>query len=111
MNLESVTCNVGYMCIYTCPSLKLFHALVVLLVNYLRLFFFGFCRSSYLTDMVIPPPARAPAITKFLKPYVLKMHFTNNFVSAQVIHTPSATVACAASSQEKGPQAKHGVYA
>ena len=51
--------------------------------------------------MVIPAPARAPAITKFLKPYVLKMHFTNNFVSAQIIHTPSATIACAASSQEK----------
>jgi ribosomal protein L18 len=51
--------------------------------------------------MVVPPPARAPAITKFLKPYVLKMHFTNNFVSAQVIHTPSSTVACVASSQEK----------
>ena len=30
-------------------------------------------------------PARAPAITKFLKPYVLKKYFTNNFVSAQVI--------------------------
>jgi ribosomal protein L18 len=43
----------------------------------------------------------APAIIKFLKPYILKMHFTNNFVSAQVIHTPSATVACSASSQEK----------
>ncbi|KAM3310561.1 hypothetical protein ACQJBY_031324 [Aegilops geniculata] len=51
--------------------------------------------------MVIPAPTRAPAITKFLKPYVLKMHFTNNFVTAQVIHTPSATIACAASSQEK----------
>ncbi|GJN23661.1 hypothetical protein PR202_gb11327 [Eleusine coracana subsp. coracana] len=57
--------------------------------------------SAYLADMVIPPPARMPAITKFVKPYILKMHFTNNFVSAQVIHTPSATVACAASSQEK----------
>jgi ribosomal protein L18 len=51
--------------------------------------------------MVIPPSARAPAITKFLKPYILKMHFTNSFVSAQVIHTPTATVACSASSQEK----------
>lgn len=29
------------------------------------------------------------------------MHFTNKFVSAQVIHSPSATVACSASSQEK----------
>ncbi|KAG8097863.1 hypothetical protein GUJ93_ZPchr0013g37901 [Zizania palustris] len=51
--------------------------------------------------MVIPPPARAPAVAKFLKPYVLKMHFTSNYVSAQVIHTPSGTVACSASSQEK----------
>jgi ribosomal protein L18 len=89
-----------YAHLYLSILIKLFHTLVVLLVNYPHLFF-GFCRSSYLTDMVIPPPARAPAITKFLKPYVLKMHFTNNFVSAQVIHTPSATVACAASSQEK----------
>ncbi|CAI9097048.1 OLC1v1033344C1 [Oldenlandia corymbosa var. corymbosa] len=51
--------------------------------------------------MVIPPPIRAERITKFLKPYVLKMHFTNRFVSAQVIHTPTATVAASASSQEK----------
>ncbi|KAG2535993.1 hypothetical protein PVAP13_9NG160300 [Panicum virgatum] len=61
----------------------------------------GFFRSARLDDMVTPPPARAPAITKFLKPYILKMNFTNNFVSAQVIHTPSATVTCSASSQEK----------
>ncbi|PON34478.1 Ribosomal protein [Parasponia andersonii] len=51
--------------------------------------------------MVIPPPDRPPSVTKFLKPYVLKMHFTNKFVSAHVIHTPTATVACSASSQEK----------
>ncbi|PON84196.1 Ribosomal protein [Trema orientale] len=51
--------------------------------------------------MVVPPPARPPSVTKFLKPYVLKMHFTNKFVSAQVIHTPTATVASSASSQEK----------
>ncbi|KAL5999232.1 hypothetical protein ACLOJK_040682 [Asimina triloba] len=51
--------------------------------------------------MVIPPPVRPPRITKFLKPYVLKMHFTNKYVSAQVIHTPTATVASSASSQEK----------
>ncbi|GAV62522.1 Ribosomal_L18p domain-containing protein [Cephalotus follicularis] len=51
--------------------------------------------------MVIPPPVRTPRITNFLKPYVLKMHFTNNFVNAQVIHSPTATVACSASSQEK----------
>ncbi|EXB50268.1 50S ribosomal protein L18 [Morus notabilis] len=51
--------------------------------------------------MVIRPPARPPLITKYLKPYVLKMHFTNKFVNAQVIHTPTATVAASASSQEK----------
>ncbi|KAG5081811.1 hypothetical protein AAZX31_02G289000 [Glycine max] len=51
--------------------------------------------------MVIPPPVRPPRITQFLKPYVLKMHFTNKYVSAQVIHTPTATVASSASSQEK----------
>ncbi|KAI4313203.1 hypothetical protein L6164_026200 [Bauhinia variegata] len=51
--------------------------------------------------MVIPPPARAPRIIDYLKPYVLKMHFTNKYVSAQVIHTPTATVASSASSQEK----------
>ena len=51
--------------------------------------------------MVIPPPVRPPRIIKYLKPYVLKMHFTNKFVSAQVIHTPTATVASSASSQEK----------
>ncbi|KAI5658708.1 hypothetical protein M9H77_27501 [Catharanthus roseus] len=51
--------------------------------------------------MVIPPPVRPERVTNFLKPYVLKMHFTNKFVNAQVMHTPTATVACAASSQEK----------
>ncbi|XP_065854486.1 uncharacterized protein [Euphorbia lathyris] len=52
--------------------------------------------------MVIPPPAKwPPRITQYLKPYILKMHFTNKFVSAQVIHSPTATVACSASSQEK----------
>lgn len=51
--------------------------------------------------MVIPPPVRPPRITNFLKPYILRMHFTNKYVSAQVIHTPTATVASSASSQEK----------
>ncbi|OIW16437.1 hypothetical protein TanjilG_19153 [Lupinus angustifolius] len=51
--------------------------------------------------MVIPPPVRAARIVNYLKPYVLKMHFTNKYVSAQVIHTPTATVASSASSQEK----------
>ncbi|KAG6590442.1 rplR, partial [Cucurbita argyrosperma subsp. argyrosperma] len=51
--------------------------------------------------MVIPPPVRPPRLTQYLKPYVLKMHFTNKYVSAQVIHSETATVASAASSQEK----------
>ncbi|GAB2211604.1 hypothetical protein Droror1_Dr00024928 [Drosera rotundifolia] len=50
--------------------------------------------------MVIPPPVRPPRISEFLKPYVLKMHFTNKYVHAQVVHAPTATVAASASSQE-----------
>ncbi|CAH2075693.1 unnamed protein product [Thlaspi arvense] len=53
------------------------------------------------TEMVIFPPVKPERLAKYLKPYVLKMHFTNKFVSAQVIHSPTATVASAASSQEK----------
>ncbi|XP_073273935.1 uncharacterized protein [Primulina huaijiensis] len=52
-------------------------------------------------EMVIPPPSRPQRLTKFLKPYVLRMHFTNKYVNAQVVHTPSATVASSASTQEK----------
>lgn len=59
--------------------------------------------------MVIPPPVRAPRITEFLKPYVLKMHFTNKFVHAQVIHSPTATVAASASSQEKALRPTMGI--
>lgn len=51
--------------------------------------------------MIVPPPVRSGRIIKFLKPYVLKMNFTNKYVSAQVIHSPTATVASSASSQEK----------
>uniref|UniRef100_A0A453EMD9 50S ribosomal protein L18 n=1 Tax=Aegilops tauschii subsp. strangulata TaxID=200361 RepID=A0A453EMD9_AEGTS len=51
--------------------------------------------------MVVPPPDRAARIVGFLKPYLLRMHFSNKYVTAQVIHTPTATVACSASSQEK----------
>ncbi|KAJ6991032.1 hypothetical protein NC653_019298 [Populus alba x Populus x berolinensis] len=57
--------------------------------------------STYDIQMVIPPPVRPPRVTQFLKPYVLKMHFTNQYVNAQVTHSPTATVASAASSQEK----------
>ncbi|XP_078445449.1 ribosomal L18p/L5e family protein [Wolffia australiana] len=51
--------------------------------------------------MVIPPPVRPARITNYLKPYVLRMHFTNKYVNVQVIHTPTAEVASSASSQEK----------
>ncbi|XP_074326912.1 uncharacterized protein LOC141664855 [Apium graveolens] len=51
--------------------------------------------------MVIPPPIKSGRITNFLKPYVLRMHFSNKYVSAQVVHTPTASVASSASSQEK----------
>ncbi|XP_042050365.1 50S ribosomal protein L18-like [Salvia splendens] len=51
--------------------------------------------------MVVPPPVRSERVTKFLKPYVLRMHFTNKYANAQVVHTPTATVAAAASTQEK----------
>lgn len=61
-----------------------------------------YCIRNYLWfRMVIPPPVRPSRIINYLKPYVLKMHFTNKYVSAQVIHAPTATVASAASSQEK----------
>ncbi|PKA56539.1 50S ribosomal protein L18, cyanelle [Apostasia shenzhenica] len=55
----------------------------------------------YRLKMVIPPPVRPAPVTKFLKPYLLRMHFSNKYVSAQVVHTPTATVAASASSQEK----------
>lgn len=51
--------------------------------------------------MAIPAPVRRARLVKYIKPYVLKMHFTNKYVQAQVVHTPTATVAAAASSQEK----------
>nr|XP_043621881.1 50S ribosomal protein L18 [Erigeron canadensis] len=51
--------------------------------------------------MVIPPPVKTQRITNYLKPYLLRMHFSNKYVSAQVIHAPTATVASSASSQEK----------
>lgn len=51
--------------------------------------------------MVIRPPARPDRVTKFLKPYILKMHFTNKYVDAQVVHSPTAIVVSAASTQER----------
>lgn len=52
--------------------------------------------------MVIPPAVRPERVLKYLKPYVLRMHFTNKYVNAQVVHTPTATVAASTSTQEKG---------
>ncbi|XP_072999190.1 uncharacterized protein [Typha latifolia] len=51
--------------------------------------------------MVIPPTVRSPRITKYLKNYILKIHLTDKYVSAQVINTTTATIASSASSQEK----------
>ncbi|ESR37063.1 hypothetical protein CICLE_v10029577mg [Citrus x clementina] len=59
-------------------------------------------------EMVIPPPVRPPKLSNFLKPYVLRMHFTNKYVSAQVIHSPTATVASSATSQEKALRSSIG---
>ncbi|XP_048334170.2 uncharacterized protein LOC107422584 [Ziziphus jujuba] len=55
--------------------------------------------------MVIPPPVKAPNITKYLKRHVLKMNFTNKYVNAQVIHMPTAKVAFSPSSQERALRA------
>lgn len=62
---------------------------------------FNCCSYFSVAKMVVPPPVRPERLTKFLKPYVLRMHFTNKYVNAQVVHTPTATVAAAASTQEK----------
>lgn len=62
---------------------------------------FNCCLYSCVAKMVVPPAVRPERVTKFLKPYVLRMHFTNKYVNAQVVHTPTATVAAAASTQEK----------
>ena len=51
--------------------------------------------------MVVPPPAKAASVTKYLKPYLLRMNFSNKYVMAVVFHTPSATVAGRASSIER----------
>ncbi|WOL00319.1 hypothetical protein Cni_G09032 [Canna indica] len=51
--------------------------------------------------VVIPPPVRPARIINYLRPYVLKLHFSNKYVSAQVFHTPTATIAASASTQEK----------
>ncbi|OEL24305.1 hypothetical protein BAE44_0014676 [Dichanthelium oligosanthes] len=36
--------------------------------------------------MVIPPPERAARVTRFLEPYLLRMHFTNKRIPAMSIH-------------------------
>uniref|UniRef100_A0A453H6T4 Uncharacterized protein n=1 Tax=Aegilops tauschii subsp. strangulata TaxID=200361 RepID=A0A453H6T4_AEGTS len=45
-----------------------------------------------------PSTRQGPRIVGFLKPNLLRMDFSNKFVTAQVIHTPTTTVPCSASS-------------
>ena len=40
-------------------------------------------------------------ILKHAKPLALKIHFTNWYIYAQVIHVPTATTICATSTSEK----------
>ncbi|KAK9146961.1 hypothetical protein Sjap_006864 [Stephania japonica] len=57
---------------------------------------------------MVTPSLKSESITKFLKPYVLKMQCTNKYISAQVFHEPSDTIASFASSQEKSLRASIG---
>ncbi|KAK9084253.1 hypothetical protein Scep_030724 [Stephania cephalantha] len=57
---------------------------------------------------MVTPSLKCESITKFLKPYVLKMQVTNKYISAQVVHEPSDTMASFASSQEKSLRATIG---
>jgi ribosomal protein L18 len=40
-------------------------------------------------------------MTKYLKPYELKLHFSNKYVSSTVVHKPTCHTVAAATSQEK----------
>ena len=40
-------------------------------------------------------------MTKYLKPYELKLHFSNKYVRSQVVHKPTSHTVAAATSQEK----------
>ncbi|KAJ8511076.1 hypothetical protein OPV22_001510 [Ensete ventricosum] len=73
----------------------------VLLSSILRLRFWTTPHQVIATTEMIIPTVRRPRILDFLKPYVLKMHITDKYVSAQVIHTPTAEVAVSASSHER----------
>lgn len=60
------------------------------------------CRVAEKRKMVFAPPPAAPTrIIKYLKPYVLKIHLSNKYITAQVFHTPTATVVSSVCSQEK----------
>lgn len=58
--------------------------------------------------MVIPPP-KPPRITQFLKPYVLKMHFPNKHVHAQVIPCTSYNCSFVFKLMREGLKIKHGI--
>ena len=47
----------------------------------------------------------------YLKLYVLKVFFSNKYITAQVYHTPTQTVAAAACSQEKELRSKMETHA
>lgn len=49
--------------------------------------------------------------SNYLKLYVLKIFFSNKYITAQVYHTPTSTVAAAASSQEKDLRQKLETHA
>lgn len=40
-------------------------------------------------------------MTKYLKPYELKLHFSNKYVRSMVVHKPTSTTVVAATTQEK----------
>lgn len=40
-------------------------------------------------------------MTKYLKPYELKLHFSNKYVRSMVVHKPTSHTVVAATSQEK----------
>lgn len=59
-----------------------------------RLFLFlGHCGPSRMSSMA--------RMTKYLKPYELKLHFSNKYVRSQVVHKPTSRTVAAATTQEK----------
>jgi ribosomal protein L18 len=45
-------------------------------------------------------------MTKYLKPYELKLHFSNKYVQSMVVHKPTSHTVVAATSQEKDLRAE-----